>query len=309
MKKPQNLGPVLIVVAAVLWALDGVVRRSLYALPPITIVFYEHLIGTLILLPLAWPLLKKIKLTQRVLGLAFVISLFSSLLGTLWFTTALLKVNFIAFSVVFLIQKLQPLFTISTAHVLLKEKVTQPFIAWAGLAVLAAYFVTFPGGVVNLATGAGTVIAALYALGAAAAWGSTTAVSKLLIKEVGNTNATALRFSMTSVLGFLAVMIMDQSASLMAVDQSQLLRFLFISLSTGMVALWIYYKGLVTTQAKVSTILELTFPMLAILIEAVMHRVDPMAYPTVLQPSQLLATLVLLFAMYRVTLLQRAENS
>jgi DME family drug/metabolite transporter len=299
MSKAKQLGPVLIVVAAVLWALDGMIRRSLYVLPPVTIVFFEHLIGALIILPFAWKAVRQVKLTQRVLALAMTVSLFSGLLGTLWFTTALLKVNFIAFSVVFLIQKLQPLFTITTAHLVLKEKVTPKYALWAGLAVLAAYFVTFPGGVVNLATGAGTVIAALYALGAAAAWGSMTVVSKLLIKEVGETAATGLRFKFGALFGLIAVLIMGQSKSLAMVGPSELGRFVLISLTTGMAALWIYYRGLKTTQAKVATILELTFPLLAVFIDAVVYK-------SFLKPSQYLAAAVLLYAMYRVGKLQRA---
>ena len=42
MKKWWNFGPALIVLAAVLWALDGIIRRSLFTLPPIVIVFYEN---------------------------------------------------------------------------------------------------------------------------------------------------------------------------------------------------------------------------------------------------------------------------
>jgi hypothetical protein len=39
--------------------LDGIVRRDLYHLPPVTIVFYEHLLGAVILLPLVLRYLKR----------------------------------------------------------------------------------------------------------------------------------------------------------------------------------------------------------------------------------------------------------
>ena len=41
-------GPVLIIIAALLWAFDGLIRQHLYTLPPITIIFFEHLIGFII---------------------------------------------------------------------------------------------------------------------------------------------------------------------------------------------------------------------------------------------------------------------
>ena len=245
--KAWKSGPTLIIIAAILWALDGVIRRSLFSLPPITIVFYEHLIGALILLPLTWSSLLKMKFTRKIVLLTGIISLLSGLLGTLWFTSALIKVNFISFSVVFLLQKLQPIFAITTASVVLKEKVTQHYLLWAGLALGAAYFVTFPGGVVNFATGDGTVMAALLALGAAAAWGTSTVFSKMLLQQTSHSQATTLRFSVTTLMALIAVFILGQGSSLNTLEITQILRLLFIAISTGMVAILIYYRGLKKT--------------------------------------------------------------
>lgn len=286
-------GPTLIFVAAVLWALDGIVRRSLFSLPPVTIVFYEHLIGSLILVPIVWPELKKLKLTKRVMGLTALIALLSGLLGTFWFTAALVKVSFISFSVVYLLQKLQPIFAAGSAHLLLKEKLTKTYLIWAALALLAAYFVTFPRGMVDFSAGNQNLIAALLAFGAAVAWGTSTTFSKMLLKETTDSVATALRFITTTIFGLMAVLVMGQAASLSAPDVSQFLRFALIAISTGMLALWIYYRGLQKTEAKVSTIIELTFPLLAIIIDTILYK-------TVLDVTQYLAAGVLLFAIYRV---------
>ena len=300
MKNLFRYSSLFIVVAAVLWGLDGILRRSLYSLPPITIVFYEHLIGAIILLPIFFLLKKRTRLNRNEWLAIIFVSLLSGVLGTLWFTTALLKVNFMPFSVVFLIQKLQPIFAITTAVVLLKEKLDKRFIGWAALALLSAYFVTFPGGIVNLATGIGTAIAALYALGAAFAWGSSTTFSRYTLLNHSNTQITALRFFITVPLAFIFVFGMGQTVSFGAVEPSQFLRLFIIALSTGMVALWIYYKGLKGTQAKISTILELAFPLTAVLI-------DMFLYKTFLAPSQYFAAAALLFAMYRVALLNTQE--
>ena len=143
-------GPALIASAAVLWAVDGMLRRSLFTLAPITIVFYEHLIGSLIILPLFLKNISTEKITQKSMINASIIALLSGLLGTLWFTTALVKVNFISFSVVFLLQKLQPLFATSAGVLLLKEKINKQYLLWAALAIVAAYFVTFKNGYVSL---------------------------------------------------------------------------------------------------------------------------------------------------------------
>ena len=146
-------GPILIIIAALLWALDGVIRRNLYTLPPINIIFFEHLIGLIILSPFVFKYVLQTQLAKREWWLIVLVSVLSGLLGTLFFTTALLQVHFISFSVVFLLQKLQPIFAIGTARIFLKEKFNIKYIKWALLAVLSAYFVTFPNGVVNLKTG------------------------------------------------------------------------------------------------------------------------------------------------------------
>ena len=160
--KYKKIGPYLIIIAAILWALDGILRRSLFDLPPIIIVFYEHLIGLIILSPFLLFKIKKLRFSKKEWGALILISILSGVLGTLWFTTALIKVNFISFSVVFLLQKLQPIFATIFAVIFLKEKITGAYVKWALLALAAAYFVTFKNGLVNFDTGQGTIIAALF---------------------------------------------------------------------------------------------------------------------------------------------------
>lgn len=299
MKKLLTYGPFLIVLAAVLWGVDGVLRRSLYSLPPITIVFFEHLIGAILIAPFFLPKLWKEKLSKKEWWAILFVSLFSGVLGTLWFTTALAKTNFIPFSVVFLLQKLQPIFTVGTAAIVLKEKVSPKFLSWALLAIAAAYFVTFPNGVVNLDTGAGTALAALFAVGAAFAWAISTAFSRFTLLGHSHTYITGLRFFLTVPLAFITLLLLGQSASLTAPTIGEVGRLVVIALSTGMVALWIYYSGLKTTQAKVSTILELVFPLTGVFIDIVFFH-------TVLGLSQYFAAAVLLFAVYNVSKLNKS---
>jgi drug/metabolite transporter (DMT)-like permease len=300
MRKFFNYGPLLIVIAASLWALDGIIRRSLFSLPSITIVFYEHLFGAVILLPYLIFTFKKEGITRKEFFLLLFISMFSGVLGTLWFTTALLKTNFISFSVVYLIQKLQPIFAISAAAIILKEKITRSYIKWAVLALVSAYFVTFKNGIINLSTGTGTVVAALYALGAAFAWGSSTALSKLALQKRPSMYITAIRFFLTSILAFGMVFALGQSKSLSSPTLSQLSRFLLIAVSTGMFSVVIYYRGLKKVQANVSTILELVYPLLAVFIDATLYK-------SFLAPAQYVAGVVLLFSIYKIALIQQKK--
>jgi len=290
-------GPVLIIIAALLWALDGVIRRNLYSLPPITIIFLEHLIGLVILAPFVLKYIFKNKFTKREWWLLVLISVLSGLLGTMWFTTALLKVHFISFSVVFLLQKLQPIFAITTARIFLKEKFEKGYLAWALLAFASAYFVTFPNGAVNLSKEGGNVIAALYALGAAFAWGSSTTFSKMLLGKMEAKVSTFFRFFFTVIITLPVMFLFGYGSSLTAPTLTQFGYLALIAVSTGMVALLIYYKGLEKTPVHISTILELTFPFIAILI-------DMKLYHTSLVPMQWVAAVLLVFSIYQIARLR-----
>lgn len=287
-------GSLLIIVAAVLWALDGVVRRSLYSLSPLIIVSVEHMVGSLLLLPFIFKLIKKERFQKKEWVALVLISLFSGLLGTLWFTTALLMTNYISFSVVFLLQKLQPLFALLAARILLKEKLSREYMFWAISALFAAFFVTFPMGEVNLNTGDKTLQAALFALGAAAVWGASTALSRLVLLKHNDKVVTGMRFFITSLISFVALLAFGQLPLLKTITPPQLLQFVFIAVSTGMIALLLYYKGLKSTPVHVSTLLELVFPLLAV-------GIDIYVYKTEIALVQVIAGATLLFCLYQVT--------
>lgn len=293
-KSTRSSGPIFIAIAAFLWALDGIIRRSLFTLPPSVIVFYEHLFGAIIIAPFFFPKLIKERLTKPEWSAIVWVSFFSGLLGTLLFTAALAKTQFLPFSVVFLLQKLQPIFAAATGALVLKESLSRQYFKWAGLAFIAAYFVTFKDGIINFATGTGTITAALMATGAAFAWATSTAFSRFGLLKHSHTVITGLRFWLTIPMAFLAVYLLGQQSSLSTINPGQLIRLLLIALSTGMVALLIYYRGLKYTQVKVATIVELVFPLTAVFI-------DIFLYHTILAPSQYLAAIVLLFAVYKVS--------
>ncbi len=301
MQNTTLTGPMFIIIAALLWAFDGLIRQHLYTLPPITIIFFEHLIGLLILSPFVLKYVLKTKLSKREWWLIIFISALSGLLGTLWFTTALGKVHFISISVVFLLQKLQPIFAITTARIFLKEKLDKRYIKWAVLAIVAAYFVTFPNGAVNLETGEGTIIAAMYALGAAFAWGSSTTFSKMLLGKVDFKVSTFYRFLFTLIFAVPVLLLFGNSGTALAIPNiSQFGLLAIIALSTGMVALLIYYRGLSKTPVHIATILELTFPFIAIFL-------DMMINGTALSVSQWAAAFVLVFSIYQISRLR--ENN
>ena len=152
----------------------------------------------------------------------------------------------------------------------MKEKLDSRYIKWALLAVLSAYFVTFPNGMVNFKTGEGTIIAALYALGAAFAWGLLHDIFQMLLGKVRAEVSTFYRFLITVIISLPILFLFgraysqDLKRNCTCHTHDVSIWFLaLIAVSTGMACATLFgYKGLAKTPVHVSTILELVFPLL-----------------------------------------------
>lgn len=296
----KRLAPFLIMAAAILWSLDSFLRRQLYSLPPATLVMLEHALGVLIALPFLPKVLHEYKkMTRKDWGLMLLITVTASVLGTIFYTAALGKVNYISYSVVVLLQQTQPLFAIALAALLLKEALTKRYLIQAVIGLAAAYFLAFPNFKPDVLGLPGETTAALLAMGAAVFWGSSTVLNKLMLKRLSFTAAAILRFSLAIPISYLVAVLIGQTYPVSAVTTGQWLSLLGIALSSGMVAFLIYYKGLTHTPAKVATLIELTWPVSAAAIGYFILK-------ETLTPVQLAAGVVLLVDIVSLSLRSRS---
>ena len=291
----QYAGPVAIVFAAFLWSLDALLRQSLYSLPSMFIVFIEHALGLFITLPWLikfWP--RIVKLDRRTWISIFWVAFFGGLLGTLAYTSALSYINYIHFSVVVLLQKLQPIFAILLARIVLKERFNRQFYFWALLALVGSYFVAFPKIVPQLQDGGKNVLAGLLAVGAAFAWGSSTVMGKYSLRVLDSRIVTPLRLGLTALLSGIYILIFTRLDSVPYLNADQLFYLIAIVLSSGTVALSIYYFGLKKVQASQSTLLEMFWPISAV-------SIDWIFFDHALTWNQIMGALLMLTAIYMVT--------
>jgi drug/metabolite transporter (DMT)-like permease len=291
----KKYAPYLIIFAALLWSLDGLLRRNLYSLPPETIVFLEHAIGFIVLSPFLFREFRKwFKFSKKTWLSVFAIALFGGAIGTIAYTSALGQVNYINFSVVVLLQQLQPIFAIALAGIFLKEKITKKFLGLALLAIVAAYFVSFPELRVNFATGGGTVVAALLAVTAAFSWGISTVLGRYALGKMSFVSLSGLRFLLTSVITFLFLLSTSKVNTLGALTSSQWWYVVAIVFSTGLVALLIYYRGLRHVPARISTLLEMFWPVSAI-------AIDWIFFKNTLSTTQWIGAIVLLGVIFKIS--------
>lgn len=302
LNKMKKLGPLLIMIAASLWAFDALSRTELtFSIPTASIVFLEHIIGFLFLSPFLikdYKSLKKLKIKDW--GILLSMCLLSSVVGTLLFTEAL-KRSFALndFATPILLQKLQPLFVVILSAIFLKEKVTSKFMFWAILALIGSYLISFGFEIPEVIFNEKELIY-LLAIGAAFSWGAGTIMSKAMLNKLKFMTLTALRFLFAIPFAFIAINLLNQSYNYALLDRGDIFRFLIIgSITGGALAMYIYYKGLQTTQAKVSTFAELAFPIVSIIIA--ITPLNPYGEPQKILLPNIIGIILLLISIIKIS--------
>ena len=294
-KNQKIIGAVLVSLAAILWGLDGVVLTPrLYNLDVAFVVFMLHAVPFVLMNLFLFKEYKYLmKFSARDFFVLGLIAVFGGAVGTLSIVKALFLVNFEHLSVIVLLQKLQPVFAIILAGVLLREKMKGSFFAWAGLAVASSYFLTFGLHLPDFVNG-NVGYAALYALLAAFSFGSATVFGKMILKKYNFKTATFYRFGLTALIMLIVVLVAGKVEWFFKVTPVNWLIFLIIAVTTGSGAIFIYYYGLKKIKASVSTICELFFPVSAIVFDYVING-------HVLSLVQWLAAIVLVAAVIKIS--------
>jgi drug/metabolite transporter (DMT)-like permease len=296
----DSLAPLFVIMAASLWAVDGIVLRPiLFNLPVSLVVFVESLIVALLITPF---MLKKFsvlrELSYKDWLSFFVVALLGGAVGTMAITKALFYVNYVNLSVVILIQKLQPVFALTLAAIILKEKLPLKFFAYALTAVIGAYIMTFGLSFPLINQTDKIVLATAFALLAAISFGSSTVFSKMALRNVSFEMGTYLRFSLSTVVLLIISLASGSISSAADISTTQLLIFFLIAFTTGGAAIFLYYYGLKRISASVAAICELAFPLTAIVLEYILRG-------NILNPVQWFGVVVLFLSILLVTRISR----
>lgn len=288
-------GPFLVFFAALLWASDAPFRVFLSeSLDSSLIVFMEHAIALVILLPFIFLYREELTTLSRRQWFALLcIGVGGSALALILFTESFSYMNP---SVVILLQKLQPLIAIWLAVNFLREMTPRQFWLWVGVALVAAYVISFPGLVPQLYEGEGFnphIVGIFLALSAAVLWGASTVLGRYVLQDISFRLVTALRFAIAFVFLLGLNTYTGTLSGIASLTQKDILYLVIISCTSGVVAMYLYYRGLSQSRASVATIAELGFPVGAVLI-------NYLFLDAVLEPIQLLAMFVLLFAVYKL---------
>jgi len=292
-------GFLFIVAACLLWALDTLIRYPLLFSGPSAqrIVFTEHLLLVLFLLPFAWK-------ARAVFWRAQVSHLFwfliigglSSAYATLAFTKAFSLINP---SLVILLQKLQPLVAISLAHFLLGERIKVSFLFWALLALFGAFLISSPDILPGLNDINSVSKEALFGYGltlfAVVAWGASTVFGKKLSSAGYDESQIMFGRFFTGLLALLPLFgtIGVEFDFNFAIN----IRILAMVLISGLAGMWLYYMGLKRVSARVSALAEMFFPLCAVTINWIFLN-------KALEPIQIFGAVLLILSSTMIQLLK-----
>lgn len=267
-------GVLLVALGAAVWGTDTVLRAPLSAaFAPILIVLGEHVLLALYAIPAVLRGRREfLGLGSRHWGALAFVGWGGSAIATLLFTAGL----FGAFAAgegsvntVLLLQQTQPLFAIAAAAIVLKERLTILYAPIFAVAALGAYLMAFgdlEGGLLTPFGGVGQTRLgfALAALGAAALWGTSTAMGRYLGEKLSFPTLTGARFltALPLLVVLAAVMVPDLvgtfSQGLAGPNVAR--NLLLLALFPGLLGLLLYYRGLRSTPASYATLAELSFP-------------------------------------------------
>src|SRR3954468_22538171 len=260
----RSAGVALVATGAAIWGLDGVIRAPLvHTWSSWTIVFYEHVLLTLVVAPFLWTRRRAIgRLSARGWLSVIAVAWGGSALATLAFTSAFQHGNP---TVVVLLQKTQPAWAVLAAAVVLSERPRRRLGLIALPALFGVYLLSFGWMSPSTALADGHAEPILLALAAAALWGSATAFGRRALHEVAPNVLTGLRF--TIALPLLLVLAATHSALLAPAGATggDWLRIVLVALFPGLIALVLYYRGLERIPASVATFAELAFPATSLL--------------------------------------------
>ena len=249
----------LIAIAAALWGTDALLRLPLAGqLPAATIVFWEHLLIVVVLVPFLPAAIRAFRsATPRARLALVVIGAGSSAIATALFTAAFTFGDPITPLV---LQKLQPVIAVLAAAVLIGERVTAGFWLYAVPALIGAWLMAFadPFSVAPTA-----LVAALLAVGAAALWAVGTVLGRMVSVEVASRDVTVLRFAIG--LPAAAIVVLVQGVPV-GITVAQFGPLVLLALIPGLLGLALYYLGLRSTAAARATFAEMAFPVTATLI-------------------------------------------
>ena len=179
----------------------------------------------------------------------------------------LFLVHFKQLSVVVLIQKVQPVFTVLLAVVFLREKISKHFVFWSILVFIGVYLITFGLHLPDYAMNQDHLMAYLLSIISAMSFSTNTVLGRHLASSISFLSIAFNRFLFGTVFSIIACLLSGTLFYFDSITVNNYVFFAAIVLTAGPPSMFIYYLGLKYVKASISAICELALPFSVIILD------------------------------------------
>ncbi len=266
MANKTYLGALSVSIAAALWGISGIIFiPHLSNLPTFFVVFVIHFLPFLFLTVFFYKQYKYVKVfTKQDWLILILISLFGAILGTVAIVKALFLVNFHHLSVVVLLQKMQPIFAILLANLILKERISKNFVLLTIITLGGGYFLTFGFKLPTMGKNTATIYACILAVSAAFCFGSATVFGKCITNKYSSVTITFYRYLITTFILGAFLLFFGNLYLFKQVTPMNWVILILIIFTSGLLSVYLYYIGLKYIKAGIAAFCELSMPIAAV---------------------------------------------
>lgn len=279
MKKITNLSFIFIVIAAAMWGVDGVFltpryfsEYGLYSTK--IIVFLAHLYPTILLFLYSPKKIMKCFKTFKIKDYfnLLTVSIVGGVIGTLSIVKALQLVGYKEFSIVALIQQLQPIFAAILAIVLLKEKPKKSFKYILFISIISIYVLKF--GLRNpMEINTIELAPVFFSVVAAISFGFSTVLGRKVASNYDYYAISFFRFFLTTLITLIIILLTRDEIFVLknAFMHKDITSNALIIMCWGLMSTILYYKGISKVSAISATLSELAYPFTSVILNVFVH--------------------------------------
>jgi len=264
---------IYITFASILWWIDGFMRQNI-AINSYLLIALEFLpwgiLGLMFLIFFRREAFRKIDKFPILLLHVIVTSVAGS-----WFFIQSLKATE-SLGLIFVLIGLQPIFTILTSQIALREHPKNSFYAFAATTIFASMLLTLWETGFDIRSD--YFISYIFALMTAVCWGSWTVFNKIILEKNNALYAMSIRYILTSCFAVTLLLFSAWSESFQGLGTiiwDNIFGLLFLILGSNLLWGIFFYQGLRKMPASIASIFELAFPLTGFIIDFLIHDIVP----------------------------------
>lgn len=269
------IGIIFVMMTGFMWAVEGLFITPSYFehnfYSTISIVFLVHLIGLIVLTILFYKNLSKYFKSYSKHFILITSASLLSIIGTLSIVKALSLTNYEGFSIVAIIQQMQPIVASFFAIVILKERPTKEYPLILILSIILVYTMQF--GLKNpLSVSINDYYVVIYSIIAVICYGASTVFSKNVTNKVDFKVQLYFRYFVPVIFLAPIIIFFKRSDISFVISNKSVVYIGILNAFWGLIAIYIYLQGVIRIKALQITMAELMYPVSTVVLNLIIYK-------------------------------------